>query len=71
MSYKSMQIISKRVDHAAEQKAITPTEGLILLQHLRLSGRGKYRYVADADRAIYADIAKRVRVANDGGYDNA
>ncbi|GEM_PF-5563630 len=71
MSYKSMQIISKRVDHAAELKAITPTEGLILLQHLRLSGRGKYRYVADADRAIYADIAKRVRVANDGGYDNA
>ena len=69
MSYRSMQIISKRVDNAAEMKAITPTEGLILIQHLRLSGRGKYRYIADSDRAVYADIAKRVRVANDGGYD--
>ena len=69
MSYKTMQVLSERVDNAAAMNAITPFEGIILIQHLRLSGRGKYRYVADRDRALYADIAKRVRVANDGGYD--
>lgn len=62
MSYKAFRELSKRISNAVASKSITASEGLTLSHHMQLSGRGKYRYVSTKDRALIADIAKRVRV---------
>ena len=56
-------MISDRIEKASAMAAITAAEAMSLRHHLALSGRGKYRYVSAQDRAMFADIAKRVRVA--------
>jgi len=67
MNYKALKALSDSIAKAIALKAIAPAEGITLSHHMRLSGRGAYRYVSTGDRALIADIAKRVRVACSGG----